>query len=515
MNKCLLAISVVLPATLSVFAQDTPEVVLTGTPWGVQGISENNRYICGTRMYQEAYRYDLEERKLMVQQATNGNSELAFLDVMNDGTLIGYDDNDMGGIFRDDRWYSLPSPRGTTVGVWACNGSGSIIVGYVNGSATAEKPFVLTPAYWSPNEYGEYEQYDLPAPELDWAGGTPQWTAPRAVSEDGNTIVGITIEQHGRYYDQIVYRRDESGEWTYSFPFVEKSYNVERYKQLSAEEPKQADYVTAQPGDADYQEQIKAFQKVYYQWLYKVKTEALTGVQFVAPPIMLSKSGKLLAMPVQHTSVEWKEDEGVIEETTYHYPAVYNIETEELTEFKQLTGATPYMVTDNGDMITDDGYNFFLILNETQELINIVDWLQDNYGFDLRAQLPSNVQYIDAQAVSKDLRVLVGDYRSVNIDTDGEEVLDEKNVFCVLLPELSGIIETLNTPKSDSVKVLGDKIVFDNEASDIKVYDMGGRLALTFSGAAAEVSIESLSHGVYVVSATINGQAVSTRVFKD
>lgn len=69
--------------------ENNPEIIFTGTSINVKGISNNGRYICGARMYEEAYRFDLKEKKLITIPAADSYSDMAALDVTDDGTLVG------------------------------------------------------------------------------------------------------------------------------------------------------------------------------------------------------------------------------------------------------------------------------------------------------------------------------------------------------------------------------------------------------------------------------------------
>ena len=64
-------------------AQSQPQVIFTGTPYGVMGISSNNRYICGTKKGEMAYRFDIETQELITIQAANGYSDMCASDIMN------------------------------------------------------------------------------------------------------------------------------------------------------------------------------------------------------------------------------------------------------------------------------------------------------------------------------------------------------------------------------------------------------------------------------------------------
>lgn len=94
----------------SMFAEEQPDVVFTGTPWGIMGVSGNGRYIVGTRQYTEAYRFDIQEERLMVVPTQGGYDDMCFSDVSDDGMIVGKDHDMLPGIYRPEKetWEKLP-----------------------------------------------------------------------------------------------------------------------------------------------------------------------------------------------------------------------------------------------------------------------------------------------------------------------------------------------------------------------------------------------------------------------
>ena len=58
----------------------------------------------------------------------------------------------------------------------------------------------------------------LPTPEKDFFGNRPQYCSATWISEDGKTIAGQVIDARGFYVYPIIYRENEEGVWSYSFP---------------------------------------------------------------------------------------------------------------------------------------------------------------------------------------------------------------------------------------------------------------------------------------------------------
>lgn len=509
MKKVLTATLALLTLMSPALAQQEVEIQFTGTPWGVQNVSANNRYLVGTRQYTEFYRYDMVNKELITVQATHSQSDMAGLDVTNDGVVVGKDDDLVPAIYKDGAWHKLPILEGKLEGpASACSANGEVITGQVYGTAT-DKPYKVYPMVWYQQTDGNYTYEVLPDPEVDFLGGKTQFNSPRAISADGNTIYGVQVEQKGRYFTNIVYTRGTDGKWTLSMPLVKYCYNTDRFKELQAEEPQLKDYVSQ---EGDYMENVNRYLLDQARWQLKIYTEGMTGLTLNAVPVVSSQDGRYLALASQRNTYELVEENPSVEvKAGPIFPSLYDTHTGELITMEQVTDFSPFAISNQGDMIYSDGVNFMLLLRNSQQPINVVDFLKEKYNFDLRAALPSNTQYIESAAIGNNLEFLAGTYRSVT--PDGE--LDAKEVFCVMLPQMTDIIESLNTPASNSIKLEGNQLVFDGPMSNIRIYDMGGRQTMQASQTAHKLNVQQLETGVYIVTAhNQQGTLVKGRVLK-
>ena len=197
-----------------------------------------------------------------------------------------------------------------------------------------------------------------------------------------------------------------------------------------------------------------------------------------------------------------------------NYPVLYNLETGELIKFKDIKGGESwytYGVSNDGDMISTDGYNFYLRPAGSDDAFELSEWLQQEYDFDLRSILPSNTEYIECSTISPDMTMLVGVYRSVT--PEGE--LDNKEAFCVKLPGfMNSIKKTIDTPQNKEIAIAGNELRFGNTAQNISIYDICGKIILTHSDNTQSLDVSGLANGIYVVSAEINGVTTSGKVYK-
>lgn len=492
-------------------AQEKPQVLFTGTPWSVMGVSTNGRWICGTRMYEQVYRFDTETRKLEVIRALDGDCLSAAFDMMDDGTIVGINDFGEPSLYRNKDWEPLPRsvqilPGDASLAA-SCTGDGQFIVGHLSVKSDGSKPYKVIPMMWKLKADGTYEDIVLPEPATDFLGTSPQFVSLRSVSTDGKRITGLIVNRTGFYPMPIVYRQGVDNEWNYEMPFVDIMYDMDKFPTILAESPDLKDYVTVTPTDPEYREQVREFEKAFNQWRYKLYTEGQTGKKFSSVPAM-SDNGKFLVGSAGTTT--YSLEENVIVEETKAYPAYYNLETREYVELEQVGDVSPAGITNEGDIIATDGYDIFLIMHDhPAEKISMTQWLKDAYDFDLAAVLPSNMDTNSAQAISGDGKLMVGRY--VSVTEDGE--LDNQEVYCILLPKIiNGIIEALNTESIPQVYAEGGRLHMDREADNIHIFDMAGNEVLRVDGKTRSVDISALKGGIYVVKAFIDGKEIKSKI---
>ena len=196
-KKFLLCAALLAQAIIPSFGQDKPEVVFTGTPWAVQGISSNGEWICGVKQETEAYRFNVKTKKLDVIPATNNwTSLIAAFDIMDDGTICGMDDEGNCALWRSEEkgWEKLPTTLHTpgddksANALYACTSDGKYLLGMLSIQNDGSQPWSIVPTLWTKGEDGTYTEEDLPAPETDFEGRKPQWVSPRQMSNDGSVI---------------------------------------------------------------------------------------------------------------------------------------------------------------------------------------------------------------------------------------------------------------------------------------------------------------------------------------
>lgn len=495
--------------------ENNTEIIFTGTSINVKGISNNRRYICGARMYEEAYRFDLKEKKLITIPAADSYSDMAALDVTDDGTLVGKNDKKQPAIYRDGEigWEALPCPEGEWKdGTCAqCTGDGKYITGYLIGKGNSNSPYKTIPALWEKQDDNEYKYIALPNPETDFLGGKTQFVSPRTISPDGKTIIGVMMEQHGFYSQPIIYHKKDNGTWDFETPFVALSYNMDVYKTWADKEPQTKDFITAHPGETDYSEQVKAYQRAHSKWQYEFFKAWKKGPEFTSVPVIMSENGKYLAPTVVINQYSYTEGATSIERTgQLVYPCRYNTVTKEVEIIKTVPDFVPIAVSNDGDMLSSDGNKIILLLHENNEKIELSEYLKQKFGFNLYDKLPSNTEYLDCQTVGSRLDLIVASYRSV--DSNGE--LEKKEVICIKTPIVNEIIQTLNTPSLASIYINNNMLVCSQKATKVSIYDLAGTEVFNSALSQTNYNIDGLAKGIYIVKAQINGQTIKAKVYK-
>lgn len=105
---------------------------------------------------------------------------------------------------------------------------------------------------------------ELPTPEKDLFGMTPQYHSAVWISDDGKRILGQQIDNSGMFISPIVYTEDADGKWSYSLP-TEPMFNPDHIE--IPEYP--GDFTLPYPEAQDYMsvEEKEAYDVAYEDWI--------------------------------------------------------------------------------------------------------------------------------------------------------------------------------------------------------------------------------------------------------
>ncbi|MBB6274947.1 T9SS type A sorting domain-containing protein [Porphyromonas circumdentaria] len=502
----LLSLSLLTVFTLCLQAQSSKvEVLRVGIPWSPQGISPNGRFISGTRQYEEAYFYDTETKKLHTQACQSGTSQLVFFDVSDDGTVVGKTDDGHPATYKNGNWTLLPTPSapfGDASAVYIINSDGSRILGQVAIKPDGGKPYEVVPSLWERVGENEWKHTALPVPPKDFLNeGAPQFVSPRQMSEDGKTIVGLIINQTGKYMMQILYERQEDGSWEYSLPFLSVFCDMSKYQELKALEPDFKKMVTAKPGSQEYFQQIESYNKAFAKWDYMMKTNWLTGNEVLTLPILMSENGKYIASAWMKNTYSYEEGSMEVQKKQEYHPTLYNIKDKTFTHFPALKGYAPLGVTNKGNMICTDNIHIYIIdVSQPDKVYKMPDWIKEKYNVDIMAFLPENTKYMKSPIINGEGNLIACKYITAHPDNS----LDLQDIFCVRITNDVAVekveqnsLKVHPNPTKGIVKIEGA-----TPSKELRVMSMQGELLLSSQTdllGNGTIDLTPLASGAYLI----------------
>ena len=89
-------------------------------------------------------------------------------------------------------------------------------------------------------------------------------------------------------------------------------------------------------------------------------------------------------------------------------------------------------------------------------------------------------------------------------------------MFCIKLPIVDNIIQTLNTPASANIYINDNMLMLVSslKAEKVSIYDLAGSKVFESASSQDHYDISSLPKGVYIVAAQVNGQTIKAKVYK-
>lgn len=449
MKKTLLSISFCLAAFAS-YGQN-PVKPFELNEFYAQKISPNGKWLYGATESGEGVLLNTEtgKYKAFYEKDLGCGNVLAL-----DGTAVGQSADSNTGkaqamIIKDDKiidqvmfekyWYS---------NIHGITADGTMAVGVVgNDGSTGGIDDVLQtylPYVAEVDEHGECGNIIiLPHPEEDFSGRVPQYSSANWISDDGKIILGQMVDYSGMYIQPIIYRQDESGEWSYFFPteslFNPQNIDMPQYPGEFDEsmEPDPLDYMTEEmqmefiedmdfwegtydedsyPGnnldyymtEEEYDKYLIAYDN-YVSYIYEYNDKINdyltafyhiidTSVPFLQNGFALNREGTLAAF----TSRQFVET-GASEPETVYCIYLYDIEKGELKKIgskydriimgQVLPGNVVIGSTSSEDSpyplcyVYEPGAEDFIPLEEYMTRNNpaVADWMRENLSFTLMA----------------------------------------------------------------------------------------------------------------------------------
>ncbi|MDE5794455.1 MAG: hypothetical protein K2I08_07025 [Muribaculaceae bacterium] len=132
-------------------------------------------------------------------------------------------DNPAAQYWKDGEWHNLqlPSHALTSNHAQGISADGSRICGTIRvaGMGGDDDVLMVVPCVWNAEGNGYGKPVMLPHPDLDYANRIPQYITAIDLSADGKVIVGQIRDAQGLINYPIIYKENESGEWSYEIPY--------------------------------------------------------------------------------------------------------------------------------------------------------------------------------------------------------------------------------------------------------------------------------------------------------
>ena len=143
--------------------------------------------------------------------------------VSDNGIVVAISQESQPVYWKDGEWYDLPLPETALFSnlAQAITPDGKRICGSIGVAGISYDDDVLmqAPCIWNANGDGYQMPVMLPHPEFDFAGRVPQYITAIDISADGKVIIGQVRDATGMICYPIVYKENESGEWSYEIPY--------------------------------------------------------------------------------------------------------------------------------------------------------------------------------------------------------------------------------------------------------------------------------------------------------
>lgn len=456
------------------------------------GISDNGAYIWGT--YSNiSFIYNRPTGKTVIE----GDGERQMVQVkqvLGDGTTLLF--SNYNGMLReaDGKEIALHSPvdDNPMVNPKQITNDKKIIVGNLENAAFDQIPF-----YATRQQDDSYQMHLLASPKEDALGAKPQFIQAFFCSQDGKFIIGRLINSVGGG-SLIVWKQQTDGSYLYELPLEHLFFNLNKEKPGPL--PEWDDYVTAEEGTKEYEEQADAFDKAYDEWMEKkqafVKNEQLNLVWFLSDA----------AEPTVYSEVANDKNET--------YPILYNYVTGEYRPFKEAKGRiiTNHLRDDSYLTVSENDWSFKaeVMKDNGKTIVAFEDWIKEKTGSDVSGFYQGNVGFT---FLSADGKTIVSQRR--NLDSEGD--LYHNAIIVADRSLLSGATAIDTVPEHETLSFRYDgQLVIAPAGSLLHIYDMQGTLvrsAIVPDAGHSNLAV-CLPKGTYIIQGEHHGSKHQIKIIK-
>lgn len=464
-KSLLLAAIISLPSALT--AQDRPAAHITQPDCvGLYSLSPNGHYAAG-EYYGRVHVYDMKEGKTY-EFYDETKVSVQGKDVSNNGTVAGQYGDELNvypalWTAGSQEWVFLPVPEGfkNNVGcAFGISSDGSIVAGY-GGKYDSN----YYPLLWTRNSDGEYDVTELPCPDKDLFGMTPQMAIAQGLSDDGKVVYGRFVDYTGMVYLGILWKQDSSGKWTYRL-LGEDYVIIGNEEDNPGPQPKFEDYVTAEPGTDEYIKQDNEFNFAMLDWWSAAEKYARLAYssyeRIVTNMNYISTDGKQLILNIPDGTSR-----------------IYDV-TDDNLGFKTVNGQITSL-TDDGTLMFTDG----IMPAGSTTKTGLDEWLNANYDVSKDPSFEGN--YGSAPKISSMGNAIVSWYTP--------DLVVTKAIAITLGNEWTTGIS--NNMIDTEIKTDGTTLITGNGTADVKVFDTSGRLLIQ-EKAEGSMSLAHM-HGIVII----------------
>ena len=477
--------------------------------------SPNGAYLAGN-MEDAAVYYNVKSRKIKSLQG----------DVQDDGGCMAWDVNDKGQVAVDwkghaaiwtekDGFEPLPLPAGLTAAEEAYNAArclsndGKYIVVSFGSPTQAIYLYTL-------GADGLYTMDKIECPEVATIyNQTAQFVAPYGITNDGNRILGRFLVETGEFELPFVWERTPGGDWT--IRWIAEEFIVEGGKTDAVF------YGTEFVFDGDPLEDPEGYEAAFQEWMnmredYYATIDAVSSGYFFQgtmgdlSDLGMSQNGKYAKMNISYRDLA---DTAAI---IYNYPAVIDLETEEVYVFDVVSDGGCLSVTNDGVIsIATPKVEYFrssLIasINNVKEVKTLTQWTLEktnnviNLADYMTYDTPNGAQLAEGGTI---LFADGSGYMTNQYNGFGDSQTYE--TYIVTLAPSTAVDVVYDNNIAVYPNPTNGVLNFSEELSNIEVFDIVGRRVYSSSSVESSINLSGLTAGAYFLVADHKDSKVSVK----
>ena len=516
MKKLLLFVFCAL--TLSVNAQRI-DVLLDGAAFSKS--SPNGMYVAGN-MDDAAVYYNTEAKKIVALEGEVQDDGGCFVWDMNDKGQLAVDWKKQAALWSESEGFIvLPMPEGLNRKEKAYSAARCI----TNDGKTVVVSFgdpTISLYLYVKGEDGSYSMDKLTMPEVaPIYNQIAQFVVPCGIANDGNRILGRFLVETAEFELPFVWERTPGGDW--SIRWIALDFVVPGGK-TDAEF-----YGVEFEFDGDPTTDPEGFEAAQNEWLqkrqdyYDVIDAVSTGYYYAGErgdlsDLRMSENGKYAKMNISFKDLASTEEEPMV----VNYPAVIDLETEQVYVFTCLENAGCLSVSNSGlvslatPKVEYFRYAHIASIADPTKSQTLTEWTKQQTGD--KIDLAKYMTYTDDQGQS-----MVADGSAI-LRADGRGYFtNQYNGFGgnqrYETYFVSFDAETANEVVVDNGFVVypnpTDGVLFVSEDMvNVRLMDVTGRVVYEASDVVDGIDLSTLVAGTYIFTAEMDGKIITTKVVK-